>query len=76
MPTVALRLIEGGKQFGLTEGGARGRIAAITRVLSARFETLDAATTAQLEALPVAMRDIVLDRAVSASSLDAVFAPN
>jgi hypothetical protein len=84
MPTVAERLIEEGKQIGLIEGvalgeargEARGRIAAIARVLAMRFGPLDARVMLRLQALPVAALDTLLDRAVTADSLDAVFAPN
>ena len=92
MPTVAERLIEEGKQIGLIEGEARGRrlgltegeargeargrVAAIARVLAMRFGPLDAMVMLRLQALPAAALDTLLDRAVTADSLDAVFAPH
>lgn len=80
-------LIEGearGRRLGLTEGEARGvalgeargRIAAIARVLAMRFGPLDARVMLRLQTLPAAALDTLLDRAVTADSLDAVFAPN
>jgi hypothetical protein len=46
------------------------------RVLATRFGPLDARVMLRLQALPVAALDTLLDRAVTADSLDAVFAPN
>jgi hypothetical protein len=68
-----------GRQLGIAEGEARGeargRIAAIARVLAMRFGPLDARVMLRLQTLPVAALDTLLDRAVTADSLDAVLRP-
>ncbi len=65
-----------GVALGEARGEARGRIAAIARVLATRFGPLDARVMLRLQTLPAAALDTLLDRAVTADSLDAVFAPN
>ena len=49
---------------------------AIARVLATRFGPLDAMVMLRLQALPAAALDTLLDGAVTADSLDAVFAPH
>jgi hypothetical protein len=65
-----------GIALGEARGEARGRVAAIARVLATRFGPLDARVMLRLRTLPAAALDTLLDRAVTADSLDAVFAPH